>query len=153
MCRVLSCFSVSDSLQPFRWLPARLLCLWESSGKNAGVGCHALLQGSFLRSLKPPALAGGFFATSTTWESQVKNTFFQVLQPGVQIPMTAPGEWADPELLWEKLWSYLQLEHQVQFWAEVKWLSVWEQITNCIFLLHSSPPHPYFGWATWHVGS
>ena len=28
--------------------PARLLCPWDSPGKNAGVGCHALLQGIFL---------------------------------------------------------------------------------------------------------
>ena len=30
------------------WLqPARLLCIWDSPGKNTGVGCHALLQGIF----------------------------------------------------------------------------------------------------------
>ena len=28
--------------------PARLLCPWDSPGKNTGVGCHALLQGTFL---------------------------------------------------------------------------------------------------------
>ena len=28
--------------------PARLLCPWDSPGKNTGVGCHALLQGIFL---------------------------------------------------------------------------------------------------------
>ena len=28
--------------------PARLLCPWDSEGKNNGVGCHALLQGIFL---------------------------------------------------------------------------------------------------------
>ena len=27
--------------------PARLLCLWDSPGKNTRVGCHALLQGIF----------------------------------------------------------------------------------------------------------
>ena len=27
--------------------PTRLLCLWDSPGKNTGVGCHALLQGIF----------------------------------------------------------------------------------------------------------
>ena len=27
--------------------PARLLCLWDSPGKNTGVGCHALLQRIF----------------------------------------------------------------------------------------------------------
>ena len=28
--------------------PTRLLCLWDSPGKNTGVGCHFLLQGNFL---------------------------------------------------------------------------------------------------------
>ena len=28
--------------------PARLLCPWDSPGKNAGVGCHDLFQGIFL---------------------------------------------------------------------------------------------------------
>ena len=27
--------------------PTRLLCPWDSVGKNTGVGCHALLQGIF----------------------------------------------------------------------------------------------------------
>ena len=27
--------------------PTRLLCLWDSPGKNTGMGCHALLQGVF----------------------------------------------------------------------------------------------------------
>ena len=39
--------AVSDSLQPHRQEPARLLCSWGSQGKNTGVGCHALLQGIF----------------------------------------------------------------------------------------------------------
>ena len=29
-------------------LLVRLLCPWDSSGKNTGVGCHSLLQGIFL---------------------------------------------------------------------------------------------------------
>ena len=29
-------------------VPARLLCLWDSPGKNTGAGCLALLQGIFL---------------------------------------------------------------------------------------------------------
>ena len=37
---------VSDSLWPHGLQPARLLCPWDSSGKNTGVGCHALLQGT-----------------------------------------------------------------------------------------------------------
>ena len=36
-----------DSLQPHGLKPARLLCPWNSPGKNTGVGCHFLFQGIF----------------------------------------------------------------------------------------------------------
>ena len=35
---------MSDSVRPHRRQPTRLLCLWDSPGKNIGVGCHFLLQ-------------------------------------------------------------------------------------------------------------
>ena len=35
---------VSDSVQPHRRQPTRLLHPWDSPGKNTGVGCHFLLQ-------------------------------------------------------------------------------------------------------------
>ena len=35
---------MSDSVPPQRWHPTRLLCSWDSPGKNTGVGCHFLLQ-------------------------------------------------------------------------------------------------------------
>ena len=35
---------VSDSVRPHRRQPNRLLCPWDSPGKNTGVGCHFLLQ-------------------------------------------------------------------------------------------------------------
>ena len=35
---------MSDSVRPHRWQPARLPRPWNSPGKNAGVGCHFLLQ-------------------------------------------------------------------------------------------------------------
>ena len=34
---------MSDSVQPYRRQPTRLLCPWDSPGKNTGVGCHFLL--------------------------------------------------------------------------------------------------------------
>ena len=33
------------TLRPHGMYPARLLCPWNSPGKNTGVGCHSLLQG------------------------------------------------------------------------------------------------------------
>ena len=101
--------AVSDSVT--LWTVARLLCPWDSPGKNTGADCQALLQGIFptqgsklcvlclllwpglspgdlpnlgiepqsptlkVDSLRaeppgtPLALAGGFFTTSTTWET------------------------------------------------------------------------------------
>ena len=35
-----SCLTV----QPYGQQPTRLLCPWDSAGKNTGVGCHFLLQ-------------------------------------------------------------------------------------------------------------
>ena len=35
---------MSDSVQPHGQQPTRLLCAWDSLGKNTGVGCHFLLQ-------------------------------------------------------------------------------------------------------------
>ena len=37
-----------DTPLPWTQKPARLLCPGDSSGKNTGVGCHALFQGIFL---------------------------------------------------------------------------------------------------------
>ena len=44
MCVCLVTSVVSDSLQPYGPWSARLLCPWDSPGKNTGVGCHFLLH-------------------------------------------------------------------------------------------------------------
>ena len=50
-------------------------CPWDSLGKTTGVGSYVLLQEIFLSQgsnphlLPSPALAGGFFTASTTWEA------------------------------------------------------------------------------------
>ena len=35
---------LSDSWDPVDCSPTRLLCPWDSPGKDTGVGCHVLLQ-------------------------------------------------------------------------------------------------------------
>ena len=68
---------MSNSLRPHGLSPIRLLCPWDSPGKNTGVGCHFLLQGIFqTQELNPcllisPALAGGFFTIWATREAQL----------------------------------------------------------------------------------
>ena len=44
---MLSISVVSNSLRPHKLQPPRFLCPWNFPGKNTGVGCHFLLQGSF----------------------------------------------------------------------------------------------------------
>ena len=70
-----ACCRFRLTLQPQGLQPARLLCPWDSPGKNTAVGCHGALHGvfpdpgikpTFLRS---PALAGVFFTASATWEA------------------------------------------------------------------------------------
>ena len=46
-CAVLSRSVVSDSLRPHGLEPTRLLCPWNSPGRNTGVGSHSLLQRIF----------------------------------------------------------------------------------------------------------
>ena len=45
---MLSCSVMSDSMWPHGLQPPRLLCPWDSPGKNTGVGCHVILQGIFV---------------------------------------------------------------------------------------------------------
>ena len=67
---MLSCFSHVTNLCE----PARLLCPWDSSGKNTGVGYHFLCQGNLPdagiepESLTSPALVCRFFTTRATRE-------------------------------------------------------------------------------------
>ena len=57
---------VSDSLQPCGLQPTRLLCPWDSPGKNTGVGGHALLQGIFPTQGSHPCLLHCRWFFSTT---------------------------------------------------------------------------------------
>ena len=58
--RILLFSSVVQSCPTLLWphglYSTRLFCPWNSPGKNTGVGCHALLQGSFLIQGSNPCL-------------------------------------------------------------------------------------------------
>ena len=60
--KVLVTSVVSDSLRPHGLQPARLLCPWDSPGKNTGVGSHSLLQGIFPTQGSNPGLRVGLQA-------------------------------------------------------------------------------------------
>ena len=69
------CAQALSCVQLLATLWAAALQAPQSTGKSTGAGCHFFLQGIFPtqgsnpRLLKPPPLAGGYFTTSTTWET------------------------------------------------------------------------------------
>ena len=50
------CSAAPDALQPHGLQLTRVLCPWDFSGKNTGVGCHFLLQGMSLTQCTNPHL-------------------------------------------------------------------------------------------------
>ena len=70
-----SLYHLSHQRNPSLWhygpQPVRLLCPLDSPGKNAGVGCHALLQGIFLTqwSNKPSLHTQPHGSSRTSWSS------------------------------------------------------------------------------------
>ena len=70
------------TLRPYRRYSASLLCPWNSPGENTGVDCLFPTPGNLPHSAIEPALlcllrlAGGFFTTTTTWETQVPSLGF-----------------------------------------------------------------------------
>ena len=73
-----SCSVVSESLQPLWLQPTRLLCPWNSPGKNTGVGSHPLLLGSSQPrdQTQVSHIAGTFFTIWSTREaSDLRNCY------------------------------------------------------------------------------
>ena len=68
---------MSDSLRPCGPQPSRLLCPWDSPGRNTAVGCHFFPQGIFPTQRSWPGdgmwiscIAGRFFTIWATREAQ-----------------------------------------------------------------------------------
>ena len=97
---------VSDSLLPrgrHGLKPLRLLCPWDSPGKNSGVGCHFLLQGIFLtQELNIP-----------TWQAD-------------SLPSELPGKLASSG---ENIVKRLCLQAS-KFSPEADWLELWSCTSN-----------------------
>ena len=75
---VFSCSVVSDSLRSHGLQPARLLCPWDSPGKNTEVACHALLQGVFpTQGLNPGLLHCRLILYRLSHEASKLGTYFK----------------------------------------------------------------------------
>ena len=69
----------SNPVRPHRPQPTRILCPWDSPGKNTGVGCHFLLQAIPLLAIYPektmmerntftPIFIAALFTIDRTWK-------------------------------------------------------------------------------------
>ena len=81
---------MSDTVRPYGLKHARILCPWDSPGKNTWVGCHALIQIIFLAWESNPHLLGllhwQIHYLCTIWEAQLSlQTFIKISLP--------VGEW------------------------------------------------------------
>ena len=78
---------VSNPLLPHGPQAARLLCRWDFPGEITEVDRYVLLQGIFptqgSNSLGSPALAGGFFTTSATWEALTQCCLYIIHYVGI----------------------------------------------------------------------
>ena len=65
------------TLRPHQLWPTRLLCPWDSTGKNTGVGCHFPLQEIFptLDQTWVSCIVGRFFTVRATREFNSKFLF------------------------------------------------------------------------------
>ena len=83
----LSCFSHVLLFATLWTVASRLLCPWDSLGKNTGVGCHALFQEIFPnqglnpRVLHLPVLARRWFTTSAIRKAPKSCGYFTRNQP------------------------------------------------------------------------
>ena len=106
---------MSNSVRPRRQQPTRLLRPWDSPGKNAGVGCHLLLQCMKVKSesevaqscltlgdpkdcsLPGSSVHGSFQARVLEWGaiafSESRSVMSNSLQPhGLYSPWSSPGQ-------------------------------------------------------------
>ena len=98
---------MSNSVWPHRRQPTRLLCPWDSPGKNAGVGCHFLLQCMKVKS-----------------ESEVTQSCLTLHDPmDCSLPGSSVyGSFQARVLEWVAAWRYRSF-HKGERKAEMNWVS------------------------------
>ena len=110
---------LSDSLWPYRLKPTRLFWLWDSLGKNTGVGSHSLLQ-MILPDPGIPCIASRFFAIWTTGEVHIciytHSCTYSIYIYEVHVMYFSINIWLTYSLFCWKLMLYLAHSHSY-FWS------------------------------------
>ena len=128
---VLSRSVMSNSLRPYGRQPTRLLCPWNSPGKNTGMGCHALLQGIF-----PTQGLNLCLSCLLFW--QEGSLPGKALCAWGVINCVCFFKWDSSRLLCYRLYLFCSPPHTPGGWTSplifMPWLLLWQVIT-CYFLL------------------
>ena len=91
---------MSDSMRSHRRHPIRLLCLWDSPGKNTGVGCHFLLQYMKVKSESKVAQSCQTLSNSGAYQAPPSMGFSrQEYWSGVPLPSTQRSRCTPEELM------------------------------------------------------
>ena len=110
------CSVMSVSLWPFGMQPTRLLCPWDFSGDNSGLGCHFLLWGN----LPEPGqthvswvfcIAGNFFISLSLSHQHFHEKFFELKNDSVR-----GNQWKVKLLLFTNI-GFQFLPYWLQIWA------------------------------------
>ena len=138
---------VSDSLWPYGLWSTRCLCPWDSTGKNTGVNCHALLQGIFptqglnLRLLNLLHCRQVFvcFTASSTWEALSR--FSCVPTPCNPIDSSPPGS-PVPGILQARTleWVAISFSNAWKWKVKVKSLSRVQLLATSWTAAYQGPP-------------
>ena len=117
---------LSDSLQPHALQPARLLGPWDSSGKNTGVGCHALLQGNLPNpGIKPMSLAAPALQAYSLLLSHQGSNYLGVCNTG-RLQLLSLATWCRSSQGWcvnnrVWLWANKTLFTKTDSWLDLAW--------------------------------
>ena len=120
------------TLATHRLQPTRLLCPWDSPGKNTGVGCHFLLQYFKLKPMKsldcPFNISFLYHRCHFNSNNFINQTKLCKSSDGI---IHLPFSWADswqhifrPNSLWQKLVIFLRNFSTSQFLINPKTLRV-----------------------------
>ena len=110
------CSVMSNFLWPFGMKLSRLLCPWDASGKNTGVGCHYLLQGIFpTQGLNPHLLHCRQILSLLSQQGSLQNAIYTKFYQPIFCQKSAPYQKA------QKMTTISTIFIMFSMWISLTW--------------------------------
>ena len=145
-------------MRPHRWQPTRLLCPWDSPGKNTGVGYHFFLQGVKVKSesevaqlyltlsdpmdcsLPGSSVHGIFQARTLEWVASAfsligsKCSYFKIVlkwRNSSRRKFYTFWEYFSSSSIYEQIYSFLAEDNTIlKVFRSISWRRLIEKLTN-----------------------